>query len=670
MPGGSQGTASGVLRSSAAIGAALVLAVSAFVAQTPQTVAAAGRGCVTPGNDGPNAALTGVVNSYYPATASATAGAAAISVGTRIPALSPAIAPGDLLLVIQMQDADISGTNAITYGDGATGRGSTGLRSTGLYEYVAATSAVVAGSVTIAGSGAGGGLVNSYDFSTTVTATNGFRTFQVIRVPQYSSATVTAGLTAAAWTGAVHAGGVLAIDVAGALNLNGQTISVNQLGFKGGLGVLQAGGLDANTDYAVASGRGDHGYKAEGVAGPPHFLTDAIAAAPVNSGADGYPLGDAARGAPGNAGGGGTDAHPSNNAENSGGGGGANGGQGGMGGNSWAGTQPPGGLPVGGLGGAACNPQAAKVVLGGGGGAGTRNNSPAIPNASSGGTGGGIVMIRAGTVTGAGTITANGGVGVTPDNDGGGGGGAGGSIVVSASTGTVNAVPAVANGGNGTDAWPADAGGLPDRHGPGAGGGGGVIITSTALPPAQTSVLGGAHGITTTLNDAYGSTSGNPGVVMTATPAAIPGSSSGAECVPALAATKSTSTPAVTNTSGGTTARYTITVSNGANVSPATSISISDALPAGFTYATTVGIVLNGGATRPATVNPTAGDTNPTFGTFSIPAAGSVVITLTVNIAASVANGTYNNPAAATYLSPTRTTVAGSTSTTYPEIGG
>jgi LPXTG-site transpeptidase (sortase) family protein len=667
MAGGIQNTAGGVGRSCAAAGLAVLLAVAAFALQQPESVAAAGRGCVAPGNAGPNAGLTGVVNTYYPATASAAATATAISVGAPIGAASP-IAPGDLLLVIQMQDADISGTNAITYGDGATGRGSTALRSTGLYEYVAATSTVVAGTVTIAGSGGGGGLVNSYDFTTTLTATNGFRTFQVIRVPQYSSATVTAGLTAAAWNGAVHAGGLLAIDVAGALNLNTQTISVNQLGFKGGLGVAQAGGPDANTDYAVASGRGDHGYKAEGIAGTPQFLYDPIAAGQAaGAAADGYPIGDAARGAPGTAGGGGTDAHPSNNTENSGGGGGANGGQGGMGGNSWAGTLPAPGLPVGGLGGAAFTPAAARVVLGGGGGAGSRNNSSGFM--SSGGTGGGIVMIRAGTVIGAGTITANGGVGVTPLNDGGGGGGAGGSIIVSATTGTVNGVTAVANGGNGTDAWPTDAGGLPDRHGPGGGGSGGVIITSNALPPAQASVLGGVHGTTTTLADPYGSTSGNPGVVLTTTPATIPGSSSGAECVAALTVAKSTTTPAVTNTSGGTTARYTITVTNGASVSPATSLSISDALPAGFTYATTVGIVLNGGATRPATVNPTAGDTNPTFGTFSIPAAGSVVITFTVNIAASVAAGTYNNPAAATYLSPTRTTVAGSTSSTYPGGG-
>jgi LPXTG-site transpeptidase (sortase) family protein len=665
MPGGIRSTAGGVVRSCAVVSVAVVLAVATFAVQAPELVLAAGRGCVTPGNDGPNAALTGVVNSYYPATASAASGATAISVGARIPAASPAIAAGDLLLVIQMQDADISGTNAITYGDGASGRGSTGLRSTGLYEYVAATSAVVAGTVNIAGSGGGGGLVNSYDFSTTVTATNGFRTFQVIRVPQYSSATVTAGLTATAWSGSAHAGGILAIDVAGALNLNSQTISVNQLGFKGGLGVAQAGGPDANTDYVVASQRGDHGYKAEGIAGTPHFLYDPIANAAVTAAADGYPSGDAARGAPGTAGGGGTDANPVINDQNSGGGGGANGGQGGMGGNSWNTN-----LPVGGLGGALFPAAAARVVLGGGGGAGSRNNSPAIPQASSGGTGGGIVMIRAGTLTGTGTITANGGVGVTPDNDGGGGGGAGGSVVVSTNTGTVNGLTIGANGGNGTDAWPAGPAGTANRHGPGGGGGGGVIITSNALPAGQTSVLGGAPGITTNgAADHYGATGGNPGVLLTTTLGAIPGSSSGGECLPVLTATKSTSTPNVTNTANGTAATYAITVSNGANVAPATGVSISDALPSGFTYASTLGIGLNGGATRPATVNPAPGDTNPTFGTFSIPASGSVVITFTVNIAASVTPGTYNNPAAATYLDPTRTTTTGTTSTTYPGGG-
>jgi LPXTG-site transpeptidase (sortase) family protein len=656
--------AGGLLRSALAPGIAVLVAGAALVFQAPLLVDAVAQGCVTPGNDGPNAALTGVVNTYYPATASAASGATSIAVGARLAGASPAIAAGDLLLVIQMQDSDINSTNSIAYGDGTTGRGTTGLRSTGLYEYVAATSTVVAGVVTISGSGVGNGLVNSYDeFTAAPVATHGFRTFQVIRVPQYSSATLGAGLTAAAWDGALHAGGVLAVDVAGALNFNAQTISVNQLGFKGALGVQQAGGAGTGTDYAVPTGGGAHGYKAEGTAGTPRFLYDPIGAAAVNAAADGYPTGDAARGAPGTAGGGGTDSHPVGNDENSGGGGGANGGQGGLGGNSWNTNQP-----VGGLGGAAFPAVVTRVVLGGGGGAGTRNNSVAFQ--SSGGTGGGIVMIRTGSVVGAGTINANGGVGVTPTNDGGGGGGAGGSVVVTTNTGTVNGLTIHANGGNGTDAWPLGATGAGNYHGPGGGGGGGVIITSNALPLAQTTVAGGLHGTTTVDLAPYGSVNGNAGLILTTTPAAIPGSSSGAECLPVLTAAKTTSTPNVTNTVGGTTATYSITVSDAANTAAATGVNFSDALPAGFSYASTGSIVLNGGSTRPATVNPVVGDTTPVWGTFRIPASGSVVITFTVNIAASVAPGTYNNPATATYLDPTRTTVGGTTSVSYPGGGG
>ena len=51
--------------------------------------------------------LTGVVNTYYPGVGSPAAGATSISVGTRRTAgAATAIATGDLLLVIQMQDAD------------------------------------------------------------------------------------------------------------------------------------------------------------------------------------------------------------------------------------------------------------------------------------------------------------------------------------------------------------------------------------------------------------------------------------------------------------------------------------------------------------------------------------------------------------------------------------
>src|ERR1700687_3440688 len=106
MAGGNQNARRGVLRSSAAVGAAAMLAVSAFVAQSPQLVIAAGRGCVTPGNTGPAATLTGVVNAYYPANAGAAGGATSILLGSALAAgLQTAIAPGGLLLVFQRQGA-------------------------------------------------------------------------------------------------------------------------------------------------------------------------------------------------------------------------------------------------------------------------------------------------------------------------------------------------------------------------------------------------------------------------------------------------------------------------------------------------------------------------------------------------------------------------------------
>src|ERR1700682_2411643 len=96
-----------------------------------------------------------------------------------------------------------------------------------------------------------------------------------------------------------------------------------------------------------------------------------------------------------------------------------------MGGTSWNTT-----LAMGGFGGTTFPATAARVTAGAGGGAGTRNNSGGIANASSGGSGAGIFMIRTGSVTGAGTLSTDGGTGVVPANDGGGGGGAGGTVIM------------------------------------------------------------------------------------------------------------------------------------------------------------------------------------------------------------------------------------------------
>src|SRR5208283_4397892 len=93
---------------------------------------------------------------------------------------------------------------------------------------------------------------------------------------------------------------------------------------------------------------------------------------------------------------------------------------------------------------------------------------------SSGGMGGGIAIIRVGSVAGTGTITSNGQSTLNTDKDGTGGAGAGGSILFFANSGGLGGLTVNANGGNAGNAWPQEApGGFPgQRHGPGGGGGG------------------------------------------------------------------------------------------------------------------------------------------------------------------------------------------------------
>lgn len=610
--------------------------------------------CGNPGNDGPGGTLTGVVNTYYPGTGTASAASTTITVGANnINGASTAVAVGDLLLVIQMQDASITSTNNSSYGDGvagAPGSGAAPNNNTGRYEYVVATSTLGlgGGTVSIRGTGTGNGLKNAYN-TTAASGAKGQSTFQLIRVPQYSSATLSSSLTAAAWNGAT--GGVLVIDVAGNLAATG-TVSVDGLGFRGGGAQQLSGGAGTNTDYRTLASNGANASKGEGVAGTPRFMYDGSAV--IDNLIEGYPNGSFARGAPGNAGGGGNDGNPTANDQNSGGGGGGNGGPGGVGGNSWSTN-----LATGGFGGTLFTSAAVdRIVLGGGGGAGSRNDSALYQ--SSGGRGGGIVMLRAGTVSGAGTISANGADGVAADNDGGGGGGAGGSILVVANTGGLASLALRAIGGNGADAWPTHApNGTPgERHGPGGGGGGGFVVMSSAT---SVSLAGGANGVTTTVSDSFGSTAGTAGSSITITASQVPGASSGAQCVPALTVVKTTSTAAVNS---GATATYTISTTNAANTSDAQNVAISDVLPGGFTYLANVSVTLTGGATRPTTTDPTVGAASPAFSVFTIPTGGRVQITFTVTIP-TTASGTFQNPATATYLDPKRTTTTGTTTASY-----
>ena len=506
--------------------------------------------CGTPGGPGPGGTLTGVVNTYYPASASVAAGQAntCIPVGAARGA-AVGISSGDVLLVVQMQDATIDSSNTSNYGGGVgTGAGALVVNA-GKYEYVIARDVIggggcAASQVPVTGTGTNGGLLNSYTNSD-ASGTKGQARYQVVRVPQYSTATLN-GVAALPWqtdncdptgctTNGLGWGGIVALDVSGTLTISGGVAAnVDGLGFRGAAGRRLTGGAGANTDYRTLSTITTNGGKGEGSAGTPEWVYDGAGTSRVActdpalntyvvqtfQPNDGYPNGSMARGAPGNAGGGSTDDNPAANDRNSGGGGGSNGGAGGRGGLSWSTALDRGGL------GAAVVPAISQLVLGGGGGAGTRNNSNCggpdtvtgaqDAQASSGAAGGGLIAIRAGTlsVPALATLSANGSAAFNDTaRDGGGGGGAGGSIVLTV-TDTATSMANLtlrANGGRGGDAWrtePPDGNTLGDRHGPGGGGGGGVVAYTVTAGAPTVSVAGGQPGITTSANDTFGALPG------------------------------------------------------------------------------------------------------------------------------------------------------------------
>ena len=677
------------------------IALLLLAAAAPSRALAAAA-CTNPGKDGPGTALSGVLNSYYPGV-SGTAGSASVTVGvidTSSGGSNKAIAAGDLILVMQMQDADLSTSNDSGYGGSSPGAGQLALNNAGAYEY-ATVAASYAGGTTLPLTAA---LQNSYR-SAAATGSNGQRTFQVIRVPQYSAVKLTGGVQAVPWNGAT--GGVVAIDVAGQLDWNGNTIDATGRGFRGGGGLyLKGKGASqpayASTDYLSTllptnplispnpgSGLGPfpgaNGAKGEGIAGTPRYLfvpaVQGVATiglgAVLDTGSEGYPNGCMGRGAPGNAGGGGTDGDPQTannggNDQNTGGGGGGGAAAGGMGGYGWTPGTPPGSR-TGGFGGEGVPMAAARLTLGGGGGAGTSNNGTGTPTnglASSGAPGGGLVLVRAKTIVGSGTVTANGSSGnATVCNDASGGGGGGGAVLVYASgnSGNVGTLAVNVKGGgggsntgNGSENSSTCGAYNNNPHGPGGGGGGGFVALSS-ISNATINVAGGGNGTTSpsaTSTAPYGSSSSPGGYQISSVQATdVPGASPSPLCYPLLTVTK---VATVTDTVQGGTTAYTITVSNAANYGTATGVVLSDTLPSGLNVAATGAVTLTGGATRTSVANPAAGATSPSWGAFSIPGGASASVSFTANVPAATTPGVLQNPASVVYDDPTRS-VAGQT---------
>ncbi len=95
---------------------------------------AQGQVCAAPGWSGSAASVTGIVNTYFPSAATAFAGSTSVSVGGPDGRGSGTlIAAGDLLLIVQIQDAAITSTNSAAYGGSGGGQGYTTLNSAGLF---------------------------------------------------------------------------------------------------------------------------------------------------------------------------------------------------------------------------------------------------------------------------------------------------------------------------------------------------------------------------------------------------------------------------------------------------------------------------------------------------------------------------------------------------------
>ena len=517
----------GLLRA-AALGQVLLLVVAGCKTPGEKSEEAVRQALVGKDGDVQVTVANTIVNGYSALTATPSTNQVTVNaIGDFAAGGRPALAVGDLVLIIQMQGATIGTADSATYGN------VTNYNNAGNYEF-AGVAAIAGNTITL-----GCNRQNAYTAADHA---------QVIRVPQYATLTITSpgSITAPVWNGTV--GGVVAVQAATTLQLNGD-IDVTGKGFRGGTAESAAGAIATDiTTYRSATNT-DGGEKGESIAG--------LAASLAN--------GRYGRGAPANGGGGG-------NSHNGGGGGGANAGviaswtgqgvmtavTGGSGANSaWRldpGYAANGNAPTtssgggrggytysanqqnptatgegpgatnwagnlrrehGGLGGHPLTTSAGgKLFLGGGGGAGNGNDG----HAGSGGQGGGLVFVIAGTVQGtAGHIIASGAAGgpavsaLNVSGDAAGGGGGGGTVVVRATA--LSQISVAANGGLGGNQTVNNAN---EAEGPGGGGGGGYVALSggTLASVLASGVLGGttnSPGVTQFPSN--GSTSGHDGVI-------------------------------------------------------------------------------------------------------------------------------------------------------------
>ncbi|MBL7741747.1 MAG: T9SS type A sorting domain-containing protein [Chitinophagaceae bacterium] len=385
--------------------------------------------------------ISGVVNTYYGVT-EVIPSKACVRLNT-----VTGLSNGDKAMLVQMKGVTINTTNTVSFGD------TSALNNAGNYEigdicYIRGDSVFFVYM-----------LLNAYAAADKV---------QLVRVPEYVSATVVDTLKAAPWNNTTGTGGVLAIFVEQDLVLNAPVYG-DTYGYRGGAYIVSSGTC---SDIAPANGY----YYSGSATSPQSGSYKGEGAADVAASQSG------GRGAPANGGGGG-------NNHNNGGAGGANLTAGGIGGGNSS-TTGCTAMRQGLAGKALSSHSGKKIFMGGGGGAGHVNNNLIASNG--GGHGGGIVFIRANNMTGNGhKISANGQVGGPALSDGASGAGAGGTIIMHVN----NYIgPATVEAIGGTGGTEDDGGNIRRCYGAGGGGSGGVIYFSGTTPAITVTVTGGAAG--------------------------------------------------------------------------------------------------------------------------------------------------------------------------------
>ena len=365
-------------------------------------------------------------------------------------------------LIVQMQGATVNRADSASHGD------VTAYGTAGRFEYVDIQS-VSAGTITLASA-------PSITFDTSGAV-------QIVSVPIYDNQTLSGTISAPIWDGSK--GGVVAIDDTGTMTLSGD-IDVSGLGFQGGALAITTGYDSCASDQTNYTGTVQDGTGNKGGG----ITADSA-------------LHAARRGHNANGGGGG-------NITDAGGGGGGNVGVGGLGGRELDLCDGASGPNYGGLGGQALDYTTSnRMFMGGGAGSGSE-----VGQAATGGdrSGGGLVFLRAESVTNSGgRILTIGLTALQDDFNGADGGAAGGSVAISVHSG-ISGLPTVSvAGGDGGD----EANGTY-AHGTGGGGGGGAIrLNGAVCSDLSYQVDGGEAGMSTLgagVGDPnWGATDGGPG---------------------------------------------------------------------------------------------------------------------------------------------------------------